>query len=313
MRTKEGVIACAIVKNEPRFSETVNSLREAVGPALRGIVIHDTGSDRVDALAALSDLDGGDVIVYSRPFDDFASARNACLDDACKRAAKRGAPWLFMFSAGAKFSGSWKGAAGPAMRHTEVLGDAEFSKVCAIRAGSSLRFAGRTHESIDVSPLAVEDLPHCGLTVDYTADWDPAKKRDRWLLDIELLKDDYSPRGRFYLAQSFKCLGMYHEAFCYYLARLEMSGYEPERLQAAREAVVTAPTITSARFAARYAPDCADVQLALAERELTERNYHETRKAAVLASALETRSMFQDRNLQTRCAEISARVGEIEE
>jgi hypothetical protein len=251
---------------------------------------------------------GPRVFVYSRAFDDFSSARNACLDTAKIVANRYTAPWLLMFSGGAKFSGSWRPPEGDneALAHTELCGDLEFRKVGPIRANSDLRYVGRTHESIDAG--LVESLPHCGLTVDYSADFDPEKKAARWRQDIALLADDYSPRGRFYLAQSFKCLGIVHEAFAYSTIRAEMRGYEPERRQAVVYAVETAPTLGLARYAASLAPDCADVQLALAERCFAVRDSAAAEQAIVLAASLEDRSMFAHRRLHERCVELHAMI-----
>ncbi len=299
------VIAAAIVRDEPNFGATVAQLASVIGPALKGVVIHDTGSN--PPLEIESD-DRFPIYVYQRPFDDFASARNACLGSASMIARGRRAGWLFMFSAGAEFSGKWsppRRSRHEALSHVERLGSHEFVKICTVQARSALRFSGRTHEAIS-APVLAEELDPCGLVVDYSKDWNLEKKKRRWALDIDLLKDDYSPRGRFYLAQSFKNLGIIHEAFCYYMARLTMQGYEPERREAACGAIQTAPTIELARFAAAHAPDCADVQLSLAERELRQKNPVETMRAVVLASALEERSMFANVNLYNRCAEITA-------
>lgn len=307
---KNHVIACAIIKNEPNFAKTLGSLREAVGANLAAVVVHDTGSADAEEipfiLGAFQSATGVPSVCYERPFYDFSSARNACLNSAAIHARRARAGWLFMFSAGATFEGKWAPPKKPrfdALRHTERLGDFEYPKICTISARSKLRFDGLTHEAIDAGTPAHE-LPHCGLIVDYSGDWDPEKKAERWRQDIALLADDYSPRGRFYLAQSFRCLGIYNEAFAYAMIRLEQHGYELERRQAAVYAVETAPTIRLARFAATFAPDCADVQLALAERELREKNLPEVSRAIMLATTLEDRAMFANTKLYSRCAEI---------
>jgi hypothetical protein len=300
------VIACAIVKNEERqaIESPLEDLSVIMGANLIGCVIHDTGSDEFHEIdpGIVQGVTGVATRLKRRPFGDFSSARNACLDDA-RRLAKGRAAWLLMFSAGAVFSGEWTPQAGPAMAHTERCGEFDLLKVGPIRVGSSLRYEGRTHEVI-TPDRNIEDLPHCGLTVDYSRDYDPEKKAARRLLDIELLKDDYSPRGRFYLAQSFDLLGAYHEAFAYYMVRAEQKGYEPERLQAVCGAIKTAPTVPLARFAHMRGDWCADVSLALAEREARERNRGAAASMAAFALTLETRSMFKNRGLVARCAEI---------
>jgi hypothetical protein len=309
MNRTDRVIACAIIKDEPALADTLESLRTVLGDALAGIVLHETSEDERNADALETRLQDVAVAAFvsHRTFDNFAGARNACLDEAEIVASGVGAPWLLMFSGGATFSGSWRPPEGDneALAHTELCGDLEFRKVGPIRANSDLRYVGRTHESIDAGP--VESLPHCGLIVDYSADFDPEKKAARWRQDIALLADDYSPRGRFYLAQSFKCLGIVHEAFAYSMIRAEMHGYEPERRQAVVYAVETAPTLGLARYAASRAPDCADVQLALAERCFAVRD-PAVEQAIVLAASLEDRSMFANRRLHERCVELHATI-----
>lgn len=301
MSTDRSVIACAIVKDEPRLDETIANVRAAIGPALAGVLIVDTGSHNIP-------YDCHSDWLRFRPFDDFASARNACFDEAERMArGDVGATWLFMFSGGADISGTWHAPDAsrnvPALAHTERLGKSTFPKCATVRVGSGLRYAGVTHEVIAV-PGGVESLPHCGLTVDYTSDWNPEKKRQRWLLDVELLKSDYTPRGRFYLAQSYDCLHMFPEAFWHYAQRLEMSGYEPERLQAAVNAVRAAPTMALANWASIQA-DSADACLELAERRLRAKDVERAKASAEHAlSRLDVRSMFARADLVERCKEI---------
>jgi hypothetical protein len=299
MRTNR-VIACAIVKDEPRLAETIENVRDVFGGALAGVMIHDTGSSPPEYAPTAS-------WVQRRGFDDFSGARNACLDAAEVKALATGAEWLFMFSGGAVLSGPFRAPDAdrhaPALAHTERLGSTTFAKCTTVRVGSGLRYAGLTHEVITV-PGGAESLPHCGLTVDYTADWSPEKKRARWLLDVKLLEKDYTPRGRYYLAQSYDCLGMNQQAFWHYAQRLEMRGYEPERRQAAVGAVRVAPTMALAWWASIQA-DSADACLALAERRLSA---HDTERAKASAehalNRLDMRSLFARVDLVERCKEI---------
>lgn len=299
MRRKGAVVACAIMKNEEtEIRTTVESLRACLGPALAGIVIHDTGStDRTNEIAVELGC-----VVECRLFDDFASARNAAIVSAIALRPGNEAVWILPFSAGARFSGKFKGAPGLAMVHTERRGGAEWSKVGPIRAGSGLRYEGRTHECF---PIAPDGLAHCGITVDYSAD---AKDRHpRWELDLLLLENDYSPRGRYYYAQTLDCLGRYAEAFAAYMHRVEQMGYEPERLRAVANAVRTAQTMRLARFVTALAPGCADVQLEMAWREERAGNVEAAKTFARIALACETRALFAITNLIGECERILAK------
>lgn len=311
MGTNAKIVACAIIKDEPKFGETLANLKICLGKALAGVVIHETSETPLGELGAdvlADDWGQGPLLrINHRPFDDFSSARNACLDDAQRCAREVGASWVLMFSAGAEFSGKFvaprKIGVGM-LAHTERCGESEFLKAGPIHVRSTARYVGKTHESLDAG-CDLSEVPHCGLTVDYSRDFDPEKKARRCLLDIRLLQDDYSPRGRFYLAQSFDVLKAYNEAFGYYAFRLSQQGFELERLQAVCGAVKTAPTIQLARWAAQHGADCADVQLSLAEREIAAQNTSEAQRAVILASLLEKRSMFKNTRLAERCAEIT--------
>jgi len=302
-RKAQEVIACAIVKDEEAdLRATLQSLRECLGNRLAGIVIHDTGStDRTNEIAVEEGCE-----VACRRFDDFSSARNACLDDADEMARKAGVPWILMFSAGARFSGTFapSRARVKALTHQETRGGSvSWLKVGPIRAGSGLRYAGRTHEAIDPGKDPA-DIPRSGLTVSYASDG--KDRRPRWELDLTLLQGDYTPRGRFYYAQTLDCLGRYAEAFSAYATRADLTGYEPERLQAVVNAVRTAPTMFVARTMVALAPECPDVYLELARREQRARFVENAHFAARTAKfyAARPRCMFACDDLDLQVEEI---------
>jgi hypothetical protein len=300
------VIACAIVKNEEIDSITrpLRELRAIMGDALVSIVIHDTGSDEFHEIdpGIVQGVTGVATRLKRRPFDDFSNARNACLADASRLSGGRAA-WLLMFSAGAEFTGVWDPGPGRCNLHTETCGALTFSKVGPIRAGSSLHYQGLTHESIDPGQ-PIDTIRHCGLRVSYDRDWNLEKKRQRWELDVQLLANDFSPRGRFYLAQSLDMLGRAPDAFYYYVQRSNMLTHEPERLQAVAGAVKNAPTLRLACTMHLQGDWCADVTLALAERYLEFKERKAAAYTAMIALGQSTRSMFARGDLDERCAEI---------
>ncbi len=299
----ERVVACAIMKDEePTLMATLQSVRECLGERLAAIVIHDTGStDQTNELAVENGCE-----VTCRLFDDFSSARNACLDEAEFYAQTCGAEWLLMFSGGARLTGTFTPGNDTALSHYETQGHGvQWIKIGPIRVGSGLRYAGRTHECIDIGKNP-DAIPFCGLTVSYQHD--AGDKTKRWELDLELLKDDMSTRGRYYYAQTLDSLKRWPEAFHWYAHRASLQGFEEERRQAVVNAVRTAPTMFFARMAIALASDCPDVYLEAARREQRARfvdSAHTYAKAA-LAHLDGKRCLFRVEDLVGHCERILA-------
>jgi hypothetical protein len=209
-----------IVKNEaPTIALTLASARAALGPG--PTVVHDTGSDdgTVDAIHAWATArpyeQKGTVYIYHRRFDDFASARNACLEDAWKHGD---GAHVCMVDAGVIVKGT-------AIRHTYVPGKASaYSAVIRLGALSyerpqifppGWRYVGKVHEYAD-GPRADRVTPS-GLTFSY--ELKDVERGRRWVRDLALLEDDFTARGRFYYAQTLDCLGRRSQAIAAYRER----------------------------------------------------------------------------------------------
>ncbi len=250
-----------IVKNEaPTIAQTLTSAREALGPG--PTVIHDTGStdNTVDVIWEWSRGHGreGGVLIEHRPFDDFASARNAALATAW-----RTAPLAFMISAGSLVRGTIASDfVGPGTAETR-LGRLSYTTPRLFPPG--WRYVGKVHEYAE----GPGKLRPSGLVVDYCLKDDERPRR--WVRDLALLEDDFSPRGRFYYAQTLECLGRRSQALLAYLARAEMTeGFWQERvvslIRSIRFARTTADAERYAQAALQLDGSRGEAWLALAHR-----------------------------------------------
>lgn len=235
-----------IVKNEaPTIAQTLASARAALGPG--PTVIVDTGStdDTITAIESWhSDcVDGfGPLYTLSRPFDDFASSRNFALERAWNLA-----PLAFMVSAGAIVRGAVRrpDIDGPMTAITR-LGNLEYVTPRIFPAG--WRYVGKVHEYAEGPGKLVDS----GLIVDYCLKDDERPRR--WVRDLALLEDDFSPRGRFYYAQTLECLGRKSQALSAYLARAEIEdGFWQERVISLIRAIPLAGSWADAELYARKA------------------------------------------------------------
>lgn len=104
-----------------------------------------------------------------------------------------------------------------------------------MRTGHGWHYAGRTHECLMGDGVGSQ-IPDVMLLRDRSQRTD-AEWKARWLRDVELLKLDIadnpsSPRGYFYLGQTYDGLGKYEDALTYYQKRAAMHGYFDETFEA---------------------------------------------------------------------------------
>lgn len=236
-----------IVKNEaPTIAQTLASARAALGPGPTLIV--DTGStdgtvDEINRWACEVWEDGlGPVFLHFRPFDDFASSRNHALKLAWEQA-----PLAFMVSAGAIVRG--RAIASPVVQPMTArtrLGNLEYVTPRIFPRG--WRYVGKVHEYAEGPGKLVDS----GLIVDYCLKDDERPRR--WVRDLALLEDDFTPRGRFYYAQTLECLGRRSQALSAYLARAEIEdGFWQERVISLIRAIPLAGSWADAELYARKA------------------------------------------------------------
>ena len=238
-----------IVKNEaPTLALTLESARAALGHG--PTVIVDTGStdDTIGVVERWAAQGYRPTKIYQRPFDDFSRSRNAALALAWKEA-----PSACMVDAGVVVRGTYR-------RHAYPATQVPSPETAEIRLGSLLYvrpqilvpgwgYYGKVHEYA-AGPGA---LRPSGLTFAY--ELKDEERGRRWVRDLALLEDDFSPRGRFYYAQTLDLLGRRTQALKAYLERFEIhdTGYWQERVIAMIRAIPLAATWEDAEIYAQAA------------------------------------------------------------
>jgi hypothetical protein len=236
-------VVSMIVKNEAAtIALTLASLQRTL--PLRAVVIHDTGSS--DGTQDICREHGA--LVTDVPWVDFSTNRNQALRDAERHVAEGDV--LLMISAGALLSGDPAlpdPGSGSAWKVRYTLGSTTYYKPMVFVPGKGWGFTGRVHECVTTPPGESVAQTPCKLTMDFCLrdDARPA----RWHRDLALLEDDYTPRGRFYYAQSLQLTGDPARAFFWYLHRGARSeGWNEERCQAYIRAIPLAPSYDVARW-----------------------------------------------------------------
>lgn len=216
-------VLCMIAKDEEGF----------IGRAIRsapfdGHVIHDTGSrdGTIDeALSALGDTDRYGIL-YCAGWVDFSYNRNLVMDQAREEYPTSHLLWM---DASDIFHGTIPVELDPNVDGYTIehrLGELSWHRVCLVRADRPWRYEGRVHEVLVLKGSKVVPLLGCHIECNRGK---PYQGRERFLRDIELLKDATDPRGVFYLAQSYLCAGEKEKAAEVYQRRADMAGWSEER------------------------------------------------------------------------------------
>lgn len=217
-----------IVRNEaPTLRQTLESARACLGKG--PTVLLDTGStDATEAVARHWAKAGRhSLTIARRPFDDFASSRNACLALAWDQYEPRS---VFMVDAGAIVRGQLDASRPAGAANVQcVMGETRWLRPQLLVPG--WHYVGRVHEYA-TGPGIEQGLWPCGLVVDYCLR-DSARAK-RWERDLVLLEGDESARGVFYRAQTLELLGRWGKAEATYCERMfRTDGFWEERVVAA--------------------------------------------------------------------------------
>jgi glycosyltransferase involved in cell wall biosynthesis len=223
-----------IVKDEAHG--IVDTLR-SFAPVIDHWSILDTGStDGTQKLIrqTLADIPG---TLYEEPFVDFATSRNRILD-------LHGTTTTFAIMADSddrlhaplalhEFCASQRSAATPAYL-LQRRGAVDYYLSLVTRTSAAPRYTGRVHECINFASSA--RAPQAYLTQEAKPQSLEAS-RARWHRDLKLLNDEVksdpsNPRARFYLAQTYECLGMPDNALVEYERRIDLGGWAEEVYEA---------------------------------------------------------------------------------
>jgi len=269
-------VLALIVKDEAQtIAKTLDSARRSLGPG--PTVIHDTGSTdhTIEAVELWAKRHAvGVTTIASRPFDDFSHARNACLAHAFEHGDR-----VCMVDASVIVSGTLLPGDGPAFA-TLLMGNMTWTRPQIFVPG--WEYHGAVHEYATGPGLPKDS----GLTFAYSLP-DGGSRARRWLRDLALLEGDFSPRGRFYYAQTLDCLGRKSQAEPAYVERYNISesGFWEERVIAMLRCIpMTRDYAMAERYAGRaLALDATrgEVWLALAERAPTPRERYRLASKAI--------------------------------
>jgi tetratricopeptide (TPR) repeat protein len=229
-----------IVRNE---AAVIERCLRSVRPHVQGWAIADTGStDGTQDIIRrmMADLPGE---LIERPWVDFATNRNQALE-----LARKYGDYALIIDADEVLEAdpgfSWGGALGePGYLLEFVYGPTRYRRTALPKLDADWRWEGVLHESL-VRPQLTDVPVLPGLRIHVHSDGvrsrlPPEEKfgRDAEVLRRALDADPDNTRYAFYLAQSLRDAGQWHEAIAAYEKRAAMGGWDEEvyysRLQAA--------------------------------------------------------------------------------
>jgi glycosyltransferase involved in cell wall biosynthesis len=214
-----------IVKNESAIIE--RCLASAL-PHIDTWCITDTGStdDTVAKIERFFEDRGIPGRIARAPFEDFAQARNASLDNA------RAMPdwdYALLIDADMVLRGAIdkKSLTAPAYKIVQHNGNQDYMNARMVLRGAPGIYFGVTHEYLSTADPA--DLP--GIEIDDLGDG--GSKSDKSDRDVRLLlkgleKEPLNERYMFYLAQTYRERDQPHRAIPWYRKRIERGGWDEE-------------------------------------------------------------------------------------
>jgi len=229
-----------IVRNE---AAVIERCLRSVRPHVHAWAIADTGSDDGTQDIVRRCMAGLPGELIERPWVDFATNRNEALELARTYgdyALIIDADEVLQTDAGF----AWGALGEPGYPLEFVYGPSRYRRTALPRLDAGWRWEGVLHEAL-VRPLPGGDLPLLsGLRIHVHSDGvrsrlPPAEKfgRDAEVLKRALDSEPGNTRHAFYLAQSLRDAGQWHEAIAAYERRATMGGWDEEvyysRLQAA--------------------------------------------------------------------------------
>jgi len=229
-----------IVRNE---AAVIERCLRSVRPHVHAWAIADTGSDDGTQDIVRRCMAGLPGELIERPWVDFATNRNEALELARTYgdyALIIDADEVLQTDAGF----AWGALGEPGYLLEFVYGPSRYRRTALPRLDAGWRWEGVLHEAL-VRPLPGGDLPLLsGLRIHVHSDGvrsrlPPAEKfgRDAEVLKRALDSEPGNTRHAFYLAQSLRDAGQWHEAIAAYERRATMAGWDEEvyysRLQAA--------------------------------------------------------------------------------
>jgi len=218
-----------IVQNEAdNIVETIESVRDVVDY----YCILDTGS--TDGTQALIQQAFGNTRghIYQEPFTDFSTTRNRAIELLSKYSTYalmlsgdetiHNASGLRAFLKEKRYQHDLE-----ALNVQVLYGSKRYDSVRLHRTDAPWFYVGKTHEVMRSAngALASNRIPHVHIFHNLS---ETENKTQRWLLDEQLLLEDWSvqpsSRTAFYLGQTYQCLQNWTHAYTWYSIRWNMKG-----------------------------------------------------------------------------------------
>jgi hypothetical protein len=198
---------------------------ERVLPVIDAWTVMDTGSaDRSREITRdiLSVLPGE---LVERPFDGFGPSRTALLE-----AARGRADYTLMLDADHTLHVHGDQPDLDADLYlVKINGDLEWRLPLLTRSQHPFEYRGVAHSYLHSdTPVRLDDTDWISIDGGPGASREKLE-RDRKLLEQAFVDDPGDSRTVFYLAETYRFLGMPHEALRFYLLRAEMGGFDEER------------------------------------------------------------------------------------
>jgi hypothetical protein len=227
-----------IVKDEAR---SIRATLASAKPWIDRYTLLDTGSTDGTQAIAREAMEGVPGDVLEEPFVDFGTTRSRALELAGEHTTftlmLSGDETLVGGEALRRFCEREASASGPERGAYYVsirYGETVYDSARLARASAGWRYVGVTHEVLakDGVPPPTIRVPDVHIVHDLSHR-DASGQARRWKLDLKLLEAEVTKRpedtrARFYLAQTYECLGRYGEAFAAYRSRVELGGWEEE-------------------------------------------------------------------------------------
>jgi len=197
--------------------ETLPRCLDSAAPLVDRILVIDTGSR--DETIRVAREHGAEVL--ERPWRNFEHNRSELLAEASQRCER-----ILMLDADMRIDEGGELPADEADCYMARLAykGLRYRLPFLIRSSRPWRYRGAAHSYLDC-PEPATRVNTDTFTVTH---FGPGATREKLERDLELLQGDAQPRSIFYLAQTYRDLGMVDEAIRHYRARAALGGWDEE-------------------------------------------------------------------------------------
>jgi glycosyltransferase involved in cell wall biosynthesis len=217
-----------IVKNE---APVIRRCLESVLPFIDTWLISDTGSSDDTQEIIRETLYQKEGTLVNSPWVNFGHNRSQAI-----KLARDQADYLLFIDADEELilpAGTHdKSLTGDAYYLEVLYGNTRYSRCALVSTKLDWYWKGAVHEYLECrQPFKIQKLPGVQIKVNHDGarSRDPdTYRRDAELLQSELQIDPSDTRSAFYLAQSYRDAGLYHQSFEAYTHRAEMGGFPEE-------------------------------------------------------------------------------------